>query len=488
MSLVRTVPPLLDLIDGELLPPTIAMGVWLEDPNTRTPLQQQMATNEENIERALAAAWRVHASGEWAEMPVAERCERLAAFSAELDRRKDEIARREALTTGVILGLTSMLQVIVSGAWHLANQQLQSGWQRSSLPGPNNHEVEIHRRPLGPALCLVPWNAPAPMAAHKVANALAAGCPAILKPTEWAPNGCDLFGEAARAAGLPNGVFQIVHGGPATGSALVNDHRIRAVSFTGGLAGGRAIARACAEDFKPAQLELGGNNPVVVLEDADLDEAARGVAALLTSLNGQWCRALGRLLVHESIAAKLLERTLQMLREVKLGDSLSFETQMGPLVHSLHLEKINGQLAELISKGGTAHSVTPLPDLPGNFLAPTLVTDVVREDAQHEIFGPVGTVHTFATDAEAVQLANDTPYGLEGYVFGQDEERAMNVGRRIRAGGVKINGATLMSLHLLAPRAAWGLSGLGIEGTIETFQFFCGTQVVGIEGPQNFGS
>jgi phenylacetaldehyde dehydrogenase len=481
----RTVPPLLDLIDGELLPPSIEMGVGLEDPNTRAPLQQQMATSDENVERALAAAWRVHESGEWAEMPVAERCEKLAAFAAELEQRKDEIARREALTTGVIVGLTSMLQVIVTGAWHLANQQLQSGWQRSSLPGPNHHEVEIHRRPLGPALCLVPWNAPAPMAAHKAANALAAGCPTILKPTEWAPNGCDIFGEAAQVAGLPNGVFQIVHGGPAVGGKLVKDARIRAVSFTGGLAGGRAIAQACAEDFKPAQLELGGNNPVVVLEDTDLDEAARGITALLTSLNGQWCRALGRLIVHESIAAKLLDRTMQMLREVKLSDSLSFDSQMGPLVHSLHLEKINAQLAALISKGGTAHSTTLLPDLPGNFLAPTLVTGVTSADAQHEIFGPVGVVLTFANDDEAVRLANDTPYGLEGYVFGTDEERAMNVGRRIRAGGVKINGSTLLSLHILAPRAAWGLSGIGIEGTMETFQFFCGTQVVGIEGPMH---
>jgi phenylacetaldehyde dehydrogenase len=487
MSLSRTVPPLVDFIDGELLPPSVEMGVWLEDPNTRAPLQPQMATSDANIERALAAAWRVYESGEWAELPVAERCALLAAFSAELEQRKDEIARREALTTGAILSLTSMLQVIVTGAWHLANEQLQSGWQRASLPGPNNHEVEIHRRPLGPALCLVPWNAPAPMAAHKAANALAAGCPTILKPTEWAPNGCDIFGEAAQAAGLPNGVFQIVHGGPSVGGKLVNDARIRAVSFTGGLAGGRAIARACAEDFKPAQLELGGNNPVVVLEDADLDEAARGIVALLTSLNGQWCRALGRLIVHESIASKLLERVLERLREVKLGDSLSLESQMGPLVHSLHLEKIQGQLAELIHKGGRAHSMTPLPDLPGNFLAPTLVTGVTSADAQHEIFGPVGVVLTFATDDEAVRLANDTPYGLEGYVFGKDEERAMKVGRRIRAGGVKINGSTLLSLHILAPRAAWGWSGMGIEGTIETFQFFCGTQVVGIEGPMQFG-
>ena len=487
MSTNRAVPPLLDYIDGELSTPAVEMGVWLEDPNTQTPLQQQMATDEAGLERALAAAWRVHEAGEWAATSVEERCAILGALAAELHQRKEEVARREALTTGVPLGLTSMLTIIVTGAWHLANEQLQGGWTRTRMDGPNGHEVEIHRRPWGPALCLVPWNAPAPMAAHKAANALAAGCPAILKPTEWAPNGCDLFGEAARAAGLPPGVFQIVHGGPTVGGKLVKDERIRAVSFTGGLAGGRAIAAACAYDFKPAQLELGGNNPVIVLEDADLDAAAQGVIALMTSLNGQWCRALGRLIVHQRIADKFLAHTLAAMETIKIGDSLSFETQMGPMVHSRHLAKIQGQIAELISKGGTARGSARLPDLPGNFIAPTLVTGVAASDAQHEIFGPVGTVHTFATDAEAIALANGTPYGLEGYVFGADEERALRVARQVRTGGVKVNGATIMSLNLFAPRAAWGLSGQAIEGTAETFQFFCGTQVVGVEGPMSFG-
>jgi phenylacetaldehyde dehydrogenase len=234
--------------------------------------------------------------------------------------------------------------------------------------------------------------------------------------------------------------------------------------------------------MKLSQLELGGNNNVIVLEDADLDSAAQHIINLMTSLNGQWCRALGRLLVHQSIAEKLLDTTLEKMQEIKIGDSLSFETKMGPMVHSQHLAKITGQLDSLLSKGGTAHSSANLPDLDGNFIAPTLVTGVDSKDAQHEIFGPIGTVHTFQTDDEAVKIANDTPYGLEGYVFGTDEERALKVARKVRAGGVKVNGSTVLSLSLMAPRGAWGLSGLHDEGTIETFQFFCGTQVVGVEG------
>jgi acyl-CoA reductase-like NAD-dependent aldehyde dehydrogenase len=473
---------LMDLIDGELTPPTVPMGVWLENPNTGEKLQQQMATAPANVERALAAAWRVHVEGSWANLSAAERADRLRAFSAALDKNKAEIARRESLTTGVIINITSMLNIITTGAWHLAIEQMNSGWNFATLPGPNGHAAEVWRKPWGPALALVPWNAPAPMAAHKIANALAAGAPVILKPTEWAPNGCDLFGEAALEAGIPAGVFQIVHGGPDVGGVLVKDRRIKSVTFTGGLKGGREIAQACAVDFKPAQLELGGNNPVIVLEDADLDAAAQGVVNLLITLNGQWCRALGRLIVHDAIASDLLDRVLERLATVVIGDSLSPESQMGPMVHSGHLRKITGQLESLLARGGEVHSSSSLPDLKGNFIAPTLVTGVSSADAQDEIFGPIGTVHTFSTENEALMLANDTLFGLEAYLFGKDEARALALGRQIHAGGVKVNGSSMMSLSLMAPRPAWGWSGFSEEGTMETYRFFMGTRVIGVEG------
>jgi acyl-CoA reductase-like NAD-dependent aldehyde dehydrogenase len=479
----RSVQPLRNYIDGEFSSPSVEMSVWLEDPNTREPLQRQPASDDEAIEKALSSAQRVHESGIWSEMPIDERCGYLAAFSKALDKRKDEIAHLEALTTGVVINLTSMFGVITTGAWHLASAQLKAGWTLEKLTGFTGRDVEIHRLPLGVALCLVPWNAPAPMAAHKVANALAAGCPTILKPTEWAPNGCDIFSDAAAEARIPPGVFQIVHGGPRVGGKLVMDGRVRAVSFTGGIEGGRAIAAACSVDMKPAQLELGGNNNVIVLDDADVDAASQGVLNLMTSMNSQWCRAMGRLLIHESIADNLLAAVLEKMSAVKIGDSLSPESEMGPIIHSGHLAKIRGQLDALIDKGGTPRTGANLPaDLHGNFLAPTLITGVSPDVAQHEIFGPVATVHTFKTDDEAVQIANGTPYGLEGYVFCSDEDRGLAVARRVRAGGVKVNGSTIMSLSLMAPRSAWGLSGMNDEGTAETFRFFCGTQVVGVEG------
>ena len=403
-----------------------------------------------------------------------------------LDAEAMRLAALESLGTGAIIRTTGMLAAVINGgAFRLAAGQLRAGVLSSTMDGPTGLPAEIHRLPWGPALSLVPWNAPAPMAAHKVANSLAAGAPSILKPSEWAPYGTQelglVVGRVLAEHGQHPGVFQLVQGGPHVGGALVTDPRIRAISFTGGLNGGRAIAAACALDFKPAQLELGGNNPIVVLADADVDQASTGIVDLLTQLNGQWCRALGRLVLAEPVADAVLDAVLDKLAAIRLGDSVSLETDMGPIVHSAHLAHLRGRIADLQAKGGKAHATTPLPDLPGNFLAPTLVTGVSSADAQDEIFGPVATVHTVKDDAEAVRVANGTPFGLEGYVFAGDPERGMAVARQIRAGGVKVNGSTMLSLNLFAPRPAWGLSGQGDEGTLETLLFFTNHRVVGVE-------
>lgn len=472
---------LLDYIDGKWSAPNVNMGTWIHNPNNNTPLQPQLATEENALEQALETAARVHQSGIWANMPHAERAALLNKVADELDKHQNEMAFVESLTTGVILSLTKMLCRIPAMAFRQAAEQLESEWTNSTLPG-HYGAVEVLRRPWGPAALIAPWNAPAPIAAHKLANALAAGCTAILKPSEWAPHSCGILAQAVEAAGLPNGVFQMVHGGASVGARLVEDKRIRAVSFTGGLKGGRAVAAACAVDFKPAQLELGGNNAFVVMEDADLEQAASGVISALTTLNGQWCRALGRLIVHERLADALLEQTLDKLASLKIGDSLDEETEMGPLIHKGHLGLVQQQRDMLIAKGGKAHSRSFLPNLEGYFIAPTLISGVPSEDSLEEIFGPVATIHPFKTEDEAVMLANHPPYGLGGNVYGKNEERALQMARQMQTGGVKVNGVGLIGLHPLAPRPAWGLSGFGEEGTLETFRFFCGTRVIGIAG------
>ncbi|MQY20894.1 aldehyde dehydrogenase family protein [Nocardia macrotermitis] len=450
-------PDILEFIDGGWDKPALELAVALEDPATGTTIAPAVATSPERLERALAVAH--NASGTIGP-------DTLEAVADTLEERLERIAMLDAFATGVPLRQTRLLGVIVAGSFRLAAAQIRGGALREDRDG-----VEVHRLPLGPALCLVPWNAPTPMAAHKVANALAAGCPVILKVSELAPYGSIVLAEAI-AEHVPPGMFQLVHGDARTGAQLVADPRIKAVSFTGGVAGGRAVATESAPLFRPCQLELGGNNPLVVLPDADLDTAARMAAELLTTLNGQWCRALGRLIVPAALADELREAIGVRLESLCAGEPLNTETDLGPLVHSRHVATIRHAI-----QGRAARSFGDVP-AHGNFLAPTLLDG----DSTEEIFGPVAGVVTYEQVEDAVQLANALPYGLEAYVCGSDTEFARTVARRIRAGEVKVNGSSIMSLDLMTPRPAWGISGVGEEGTAETLRFFTGARVVGVEG------
>eukprot|EP00004_Rigifila_ramosa_P024199 TRINITY_DN6946_c0_g1_i1.p1 TRINITY_DN6946_c0_g1~~TRINITY_DN6946_c0_g1_i1.p1 ORF type:complete len:608 (-),score=145.05 TRINITY_DN6946_c0_g1_i1:40-1632(-) len=478
-------PEVLDLIDGQTAKPKKMLEGWITDPNTGAKLERMVATEKADVDRAIAAAHRVHTSGIWANTPPAERAAILNKIADALGPHVEEIARLDAATTGAIVKFTSIVAMIVQWAFRLAAGEIARLGTKSEMMSDEWGRVDVHRKPLGPAVCIAPWNAPSGISAHKVASALAAGCPCILKPSEFTPHSVHFLIEACRAAGLPDGVFQLVHGGAEVGAQLVGDARVRAVSFTGGLIGGRAVAAACARDFKPAQLELGGNNCMVVFEDADVDAVAEAVVAGLTSLNGQWCRALGRLIVHGSLEKRVVAAALERLAKVRVGHSLDPEAQMGPLVHARHRELVAKSLAELVAKGGKAHSTTPLPSEYGEgfFFAPTLVTGLKSSQTLEEIFGPVAAVHTFSSEAEALAMANEAPFGLGGYVFGSDEERCRRFAEQMSTGEVKINGVVMMSPHIMAPRPAWNLSGMGTEGTTETFEFFRGSRVVAVMGP-----
>ncbi|MEU4420754.1 aldehyde dehydrogenase family protein [Actinoplanes sp. NPDC024001] len=466
-----------DLVAGGWSPCTVTIGLDLENPATGEVTGPALASSSERIEAALTAA---DALGAW-DVPAEARADVLDTIAAAVGEAVSEIVRLEASTTGVPIRQTTPLGMILSGAFALAAAQLRAGLLTSTVTRDDGREVLVERLPWGPAACLVPWNAPAPMAAHKVANALAAGCPTILKPSEYAPHGTERLAvaidTALRAAGAPPALFQLLHGGAETGARIVEDPRIRAVSFTGGLAGGRAVAAACAHDIKPVQLELGGNNALIVLPDADEAIAARAAADLLTTLNGQWCRALGRLIVPSGREDAIATAVLDRISTMRTGDPADAATDYGPLIHSGHRAAVAKARDEL---GGVVHSSAL--DGPGNTLAPALVLGADPARTTQEIFGPVAAVHGYTSIDEAVALANGTRYGLEGYVIGTDEAAALSVARRVRAGEVKVNGSSIMSLHLFTPRPAWGLSGYSEEGTAETLRFFTNPRVVGVEG------
>ena len=451
------------------------LDVPLCNASTGEVIGYQVQSHAEQAKRALACADKSYqAALGWCSLSATERAAYLLKAADSLETRAEHIAELDSLFTGVIISLTSRLAQICSAAFRGAAGLLQEDERAGS-----NGKLLIERTALGPAAIIGPWNAPAGIMAHKLASALAAGCPALVKPSEWAPHSVQVIVQALQEAGLPADACQLLHGTAETGTQLVADPRVAAVSFTGGLAGGRAVARACAEQVRPAQLELGGNNPLLVLEDAQVEKAAAGVVTAMTTLNGQWCRALGRLLVHKRLEAELLECVKHKLAGLALGNALDPDSAMGPLAHRRHRQLIEGQVAALRDKGGAIHQCTPLPALGGWFYPPTIITGLRPEDTIEEIFGPVACLHGFDDDEQAVQLANQTPYGLAAYVFG-DEDHCWQVARKIRAGVTKINAVTLLNLSPEAPRPAWGLSGLGDEGTRETFEFFRGTRVIGV--------
>lgn len=468
-------------IDGRWQQPVLALPQDVCDANDGRALFAQRASGAAQIEAALVCAAAAHADGRWPAQDARARAGTLERIADEILKREVAIAQADAQLTGVVVTLTRKFAQVAAAAFRQAAGLAHAPPAPAPREGPHG-ALAIERLPLGPAAVIAPWNAPAGIAAHKIASALAAGCPVLVKPSEWAPLSTQLIVESAVAAGLPPAMLQLVHGGAETGAALVSDTRVRAVSFTGGLVGGRAVASACALGIKPVQLELGGNNPLIVLGDADLPAAIDGVVAALTTLNGQWCRALGRLLLHRSLAAPLLEGVLARLRVLRIGSSLDVDSEMGPLVSRAHRDHVAAQVERYRVAGGQVHQVTPLPAQSGGwFYAPTLIGGLAPEQTLDEIFGPVATVHVFDGDDEAVALANQTPFGLAAYVFGE-EQHAWSVARSVRAGLVKLNAVTMLNLHPQAPRPAWGLSGLGDEGTVETFEFFRGTRVMGVAG------
>jgi acyl-CoA reductase-like NAD-dependent aldehyde dehydrogenase len=460
--------------------PALQLSAELCDASTGIKLGMQMESSSDQIDRAIAIAYKVRRDNSWTNMPSGQRAALMLKAAEELTKHGQEIALADCQSTGVIQSLTEKFALICAGAFKAAADLITNPPSIEQFEGPYG-ELLIERLPLGVAAIIAPWNAPAGITCHKLASALAAGCPAIIKPSEWAPLSGQIIMASLAAAGFPAGVCQLLHGTSQTGSELITDMRVAAVSFTGGLAGGRAVATACARDIKPAQLELGGNNPMVVLASANIGNVTEAIVMAMTTLNGQWCRALGRLLIHQDIADEVLAKVKEKLAMVKIGNAKTADTQMGPMVHRGHLHQIRTAVEEYVKIGGQLHQVTPLPELDGWFYPPTLITGLDSEQTQEEIFGPVVTVHTFSSDEQALAQANQAPFGLAAYVFG-DEDHCWQIAREITTGITKINAVTMLNLNPMAPRPAWKLSGIGDEGTLATFEFFRGTRVIGVAG------
>lgn len=482
MSHETTLPQPVNYIADEWTECATVDDAWNLDPNTRTSVHRSVSTTSDDLERALRHAEQSYDATPWAEEERQERAAVLDRVAGLLDARSEDIARADALTSGTPIGVTRLVAAFLPHRIRATAADLRTIPRVTALEA-GGRDVRLHKVPWGTAAILTPWNGPSFIPAAKVVSAVAAGCPVILKPSEHAPASAQVVVECFVEAGLPAGALQLVHGAGDVGAALTGDPRVKVVSFTGGPGAGRAIARAAAEDFKMLQLELGGNNPVVVLDDADVDLTADGILDGMTKLNGQWCEGPGKVLAPHALVGPLVEALTERISKLVVGHSLDEDAQVGPISNEPHFQTLLSRIDGLRDLGATVHQPARLPDLGGLFLSPTVAVGADAARATAELFGPVISVHGVDSAEEALHVANANPSGLDAYVFGTDTERAIAVGSRIVAGEVRVNGAKVADLGEDSAQSFWGPSGIGGHGPAESVRVFCGDRVVGVDSP-----
>ena len=436
-------------------------------PIDQSVLAEVARADADDVDRAVRAAHE--AFSEWAALGPAGRATYLHRLAALVDEHIEELAAVECADMAMLLR-SLRARVIARGARNfrvyadLAAAYEERDWRSSGTWN------RVQRMPSGPAAVITPWNAPFMLSTWKTAPALAAGCTVVLKPAEWSPLSCSLLAELADQAGLPPGVFNVLQGiGEEAGAALVAHPLVRRVSFTGSPETARHIGVAAARNLTPFTGELGGKGPLIVFEDADIEAAATKAAGQYDDA-GQVCLAGTRLLVQESVREDFLERFNAAVDRQVLGDPRDDQTTIAPMIHPDHVDRVEGFVQRAIADGHKL--LRGGRRLDGLFFEPTLFEPASNdaEIVQHEVFGPVLTLQTFADEDEAVSLANSTRYGLSGMIYTGSLGRADRVGRAVRAGIVWVN--TFLVRDLTAPFGGMGISGIGREGGNYALDFY----------------
>ncbi len=434
------------------------------DPATGATLDSlESAGPEDGIAAVDAAA---AAAGDWAARAPRERGEILRRAFDLLTARNDEIGRLIVSEMGKPLpearGEAAYAAEFLR--W-FSEEAVRANGDYAVAPSGSNRMLVAHA-PIGISLLITPWNFPAAMATRKLGPALAAGCTVVLKPAEETPLTAVAIGRILAEAGVPDGVVNVVcTDEPAPlAEAILSDARVRKLSFTGSTAVGRRLLELCAPRVISASMELGGNSPFVVLADADLDVAIAGAMAAKMRNGGEACTAANRFLVHESIAGAFTDRLVDAMAAVTVGDGFADGAQLGPLINEAARDKVERLVADAVDRGARVRTGGERLPGPGYFYPPTVLDQVQPGSAilAEEVFGPVAPVMTFASDDDAVGLANDTDHGLVAFVFSRDLRRAMAIGERIETGMVGLNRGIVSD-----PAAPFGgakQSGLGREG------------------------
>ncbi len=472
-------------IDGKYVDSIDGATFEVLDPVSNETYVLAAAGKAQDIDAAVASARTAFAEGPWPRMKNRERAKILNAIADQVASRDQELAELETFDTGLpITQALGQAQRAAENFRFFADLVVAQSDDTYQVPGTQLNYV--HRKPVGVAGLITPWNTPFMLESWKLAPALASGCTVVLKPAEFTPLSASLWPGIFEAAGLPRGVFNLVNGlGEEAGDALVKHPQVPLISFTGETTTGQIIFGNSARNLKGLSMELGGKSPAIVFADANLDAAIDSTLFGVFSLNGERCTAGSRILVERSIYDEFVTRYAERASKIVVGDPHDPSTEVGALVHPEHYAKVMSYVeigkteGRLVAGGGRPEH---LPT--GNYVAPTVFADVPKTARifQEEIFGPVVCITPFDTEEEALELANAVKYGLAAYLWTNDLERAHNFAHSIEAGMIWLNSHNVRDLR--TPFGGVKASGLGQEGGYRSLDFYSEQQAVHISlGP-----
>ncbi len=435
-----------------------------------------------DTERAVGAAARALKDPVWAGLTATQRGGLLRRLAQLLERDAGHLADIESRDNGKLIGELNGVMRFVPQIYHyyagLADK-VEGATPPVERPG---FLVHTRWQPVGVVAAITPWNSPLLIAAAKVAPALAAGCTVVLKPSEFTSASSLELAKLVEEAGFPKGVFNVITGyGAEIGDALVSDPRVAKVTFTGGDQTGRRIYQAAAGGLKGVSLELGGKSPNIIFADADLEQAARGAVAGIFTSTGQTCIAGSRLLVQRSVHDQVVARVVELAGAAKIGDPRDPTTNVGPVATEPQLQRILGYVEAGKAQGATCVLGGQRVDDQRWLMQPTVFTGVTSDMriAREEIFGPVLAVLPFEDEDEAIEIANDTIYGLAAGVWTEDYRRALRVANAVDAGTVWINNYRVVSM--MAPFGGFKASGVGRENGIDAIYEFLESKTIWLD-------
>ena len=470
---------ILHFIGGKLVPSADGATFGVTEPVTNQVYAQAAAGGAEDVQRAVEAATEAFTTGAWPRLAARARARVLNKIADAIEARATEIAAVETFDTG--LPVTQAQGQAARSAENFrffADVIVAQHEDAFSSPGQLGY---VLRKPVGVAGLITPWNTPFMLETWKLAPAIAAGCTVVLKPAEWTPLSACLLPEIMTEAGVPDGVFNIVHGiGESAGAALVEHPGVPLISFTGETTTGQTIMACAAASLKGLSMELGGKSPCVIFADADLDLAVDSALFGVFSLNGERCTAGSRILAERAVYDSLVARLAARAERINVGPPADPATEIGALVHEEHYARVMSYVRAGVREGArlVAGGSRPAGLTSGNYLAATVFADVTPDMRifTEEIFGPVVCVTPFGTEEEAVSLANDTRYGLAAYIWTSDLGRAHRVASAVDAGMTWVNSHNVRDLR--TPFGGVKASGVGREGGQHSIDFYTSSRIV----------